>query len=172
MAVLQRLIAWRPLEAADAALPAAVLPGVPSHGDPPPSGASILPADAGPRATGRVAATGGAADRALPLVQRSAPPPVEVPDAHPGLTALANGLASRGADGSVVFSRLADESAPAPPPASPPASAVTTSTAPAGARAGGAELDELAGRLYDRIRFRLRSELHLDRERAGLVTDL
>jgi len=34
------------------------------------------------------------------------------------------------------------------------------------------ELDELARRLYDRIRGRLKAELHLDRERAGLVTDL
>jgi hypothetical protein len=34
------------------------------------------------------------------------------------------------------------------------------------------ELDALAHRLYDRFRSRLRSELLLDRERAGLVTDL
>jgi hypothetical protein len=33
------------------------------------------------------------------------------------------------------------------------------------------ELDELAGRLYDRLRSRLRQELLLDRERAGLLTD-
>ncbi len=34
--------------------------------------------------------------------------------------------------------------------------------------ASGADLDELAHKLYDRIRWRLRSELRLDRERAGL----
>lgn len=33
------------------------------------------------------------------------------------------------------------------------------------------DLDELAGRLYDRLRSRLRMELLLDRERAGLLTD-
>jgi hypothetical protein len=30
----------------------------------------------------------------------------------------------------------------------------------------------LALKLYDRIRFRLRAELRLDRERAGMVSDL
>ena len=34
------------------------------------------------------------------------------------------------------------------------------------------ELDALAARLYDRIRLRLRSELRVDRERAGRITDL
>lgn len=33
------------------------------------------------------------------------------------------------------------------------------------------DLDELAGRLYDRVRSRLRLELLVDRERAGLLTD-
>jgi hypothetical protein len=34
-----------------------------------------------------------------------------------------------------------------------------------------AQLDELAARLYDRLRSRLRTELLVDRERAGLLTD-
>lgn len=33
------------------------------------------------------------------------------------------------------------------------------------------DMDELAGKLYDRIRGRLRTELLVDRERAGLLTD-
>jgi hypothetical protein len=33
-------------------------------------------------------------------------------------------------------------------------------------------MDALAGKLYDRIRSRLKSELLVDRERAGLLTDL
>jgi hypothetical protein len=41
----------------------------------------------------------------------------------------------------------------------------------AGARSE-TELDELAGRLYDRFRSRLRMELLVSRERAGLATDL
>jgi hypothetical protein len=34
------------------------------------------------------------------------------------------------------------------------------------------DMDELAGKLYDKIRNRLKSELLVDRERAGLLTDL
>jgi hypothetical protein len=41
-----------------------------------------------------------------------------------------------------------------------------------GAAGGGQDLDELAARLYDRIRARLRDELLIDRERAGRVTDV
>jgi hypothetical protein len=33
-------------------------------------------------------------------------------------------------------------------------------------------MDELASRLYDRIRARLKTELLVDRERAGFLTDL
>jgi hypothetical protein len=32
-------------------------------------------------------------------------------------------------------------------------------------------MDDLSNRLYDRIRTRLRQELLVDRERAGLLTD-
>jgi hypothetical protein len=34
------------------------------------------------------------------------------------------------------------------------------------------DMDELAGKLYDRIRSRLKTELLVDRERAGFLTDL
>jgi hypothetical protein len=34
------------------------------------------------------------------------------------------------------------------------------------------DMDELAGKLYDKIRTRLKSELLVDRERAGFLTDL
>jgi hypothetical protein len=34
------------------------------------------------------------------------------------------------------------------------------------------DMDELAGKLYDRIRGKLRTELLVDRERAGFLTDL
>ena len=33
------------------------------------------------------------------------------------------------------------------------------------------DLDQVAGALYDRLRTRLRRELLIDRERAGLLTD-
>jgi hypothetical protein len=77
----------------------------------------------------------------------------------------------------------ADEPAPETPTttATPDTPAAGTQ-APAGQQAGGipppgaaggvGDLDELAKRLYERIRGRLRAELRLDRERAGLVTDL
>ncbi|PZR93098.1 MAG: hypothetical protein DLM67_14085 [Candidatus Nephthysia bennettiae] len=55
------------------------------------------------------------------------------------------------------------------------AEAVAGGGATHGEGAGGrseTELDELAGRLYDRFRSRLRMELLVSRERAGLATDL
>jgi hypothetical protein len=64
----------------------------------------------------------------------------------------------------VPIIQRADEAAPAP--------------ASGGTATGGAtphsdkELDELARQLYDRLRSRLRLELLVDRERAGLITDL
>jgi hypothetical protein len=41
-----------------------------------------------------------------------------------------------------------------------------------GHKAAETDIDELAGKLYDRIRTRLKSELLVDRERAGFLTDL
>jgi len=49
--------------------------------------------------------------------------------------------------------------APAAPPAGPHQASET-------------ELDELARKLYDRLRSRLKTELLVDRERAGFLTDL
>jgi hypothetical protein len=42
----------------------------------------------------------------------------------------------------------------------------------AGHKAPETDMDELAGKLYDKIRTRLKSELLVDRERAGFLTDL
>ena len=42
----------------------------------------------------------------------------------------------------------------------------------AGAGAPGPDLDDLARRLFDPLSARIKSELWLDRERAGMVTDL
>ncbi|MDQ6709649.1 MAG: hypothetical protein M3Z11_03730 [Candidatus Dormibacteraeota bacterium] len=50
--------------------------------------------------------------------------------------------------------------------------ATSSATGPSGAAHPDENLDALAGKLYDRIRNRLKSELLLDRERAGLLTDL
>jgi hypothetical protein len=60
--------------------------------------------------------------------------------------------------------------ATAPAPAPEPSAPAATAAAPGGgaAAAGTGDLDELAHKLYDRIRWRMRSELRLDMERAGL----
>ncbi len=50
-----------------------------------------------------------------------------------------------------------------------PERAVATPTGPHQAET---DMDELAGKLYDRIRSRLKTELLVDRERAGFLTDL
>ncbi|HEY8202376.1 MAG TPA: hypothetical protein VII47_13610 [Actinomycetota bacterium] len=108
----------------------------------------------------------------------------------PGDVAVASGVAQRMADGSVVFapppptgyedvSSFAPASGPpaAPtvqrvdaPAATPPAAAAPTPGAP-GAGASSGDLDDLARRLYPKIRPYLKKELWLDRERAGLLRD-
>jgi hypothetical protein len=60
------------------------------------------------------------------------------------------------------------------PPPPLPVQALSEPPAPAsaGAVSSDRDLDDLALKLYDRFRSRLRSELLVDRERAGLLTDL
>jgi hypothetical protein len=131
----------------------------------------------------------GAAPAALPLA--GGPPrrpealiPGELLD--PRSTALGSGAATLDEDGAVVFAPPAGEGPGLPQPSASPAPVlqrapadqpVDTAPAAPGAAAppGGppaADLDELARRLYDRLRLRLRAELRLDRERSGHLTDL
>jgi hypothetical protein len=121
-------------------------------------------------------------------------------DGDTGAAAVAVGIAHRDADGSVVFAPPAsstiapnvqravqpgetsvagppeDAAADQPPPG--PASAVAapaTPPAPGGNPSsphGALDIDDLARRLYDPLAARLKAELRLDRERAGLITDL
>lgn len=71
----------------------------------------------------------------------------------------------------------ASEPASAPDPSAEPSStgtptaSVAASTAPPGPAAAPADLDELARRLYDPLVARIRAELWLDRERAGVFGD-
>jgi hypothetical protein len=60
---------------------------------------------------------------------------------------------------------MTDTALPAPtaPASAPSGQAATSAASPAGS-----DLDELAHKLYDHIRWRLRAELRLDMERAGL----
>lgn len=105
----------------------------------------------------------------------------------PGSAAVAAGVAEPDGNGGVIFSsptissgqvqRADITSSQQPAPSSAPSSAgshaVTAPTGVAGP-AGGAvpDLDELARRLFDPLSARLKTELWLDRERAGLITDL
>jgi hypothetical protein len=136
--------------------------------------------------------------REAPPVLRTAPGAAAVLQrvADPGAVAVARGLGHRDADGSVVFSPAPDggeepavqrsEEAPAvqrvddvvPELEGAPSAPGPTTAAPGGtpgtppASSGTPDMDELARRLFDPLSARLRAELRLDRERAGISTDL
>ena len=112
----------------------------------------------------------------------------------PGTIAVSRGLAHRDPDGSVVFDLRPDSvqrqeaagpaAAPAVPPGGLPHPAAVPASpgsalpaAPASPQApvqgpAGPPLDELARQLFGPLTARLKAELRLDRERAGLLTDL
>ncbi len=72
-------------------------------------------------------------------------------------------------DAATVQTASADSAAAS---AAAPTAAAPSAAAPAAAHApSAAELDEMAKRLYEPLSARLRAELWLDRERAGLVTE-
>jgi hypothetical protein len=91
---------------------------------------------------------------------------------------IGSGMATRAADGSLVF--RAPEGAPAAAPWASSSPSVQREAAPAVAPAApeastttsDAELEELARKLYEPIRSRLRAELLIDRERAGMIADI
>ncbi len=70
--------------------------------------------------------------------------------------------------------RAADGSAEqgAAPAASGGSAQPENAGSPSGSSQGGADIDDLSRRIYDRIRDRLKAELYLDRERAGQLSDL
>ncbi|TMD88272.1 MAG: hypothetical protein E6I78_01260 [Chloroflexi bacterium] len=75
-----------------------------------------------------------------------------------------------------LSSEVSSLSSRAPSPAEAGSAASTVGSA-IGSMFGGhkepeTDMDELAGKLYDKIRNRLKSELLVDRERAGFLTDL
>jgi len=75
-----------------------------------------------------------------------------------------------------ISSEVSSLSSRAPSPAEA-GSAVSTVGSAIGSMFGGhkaaeTDMDELAGKLYEKIRTRLKSELLVDRERAGFLTDL
>ena len=90
-----------------------------------------------------------------------APEPYAGPD--PAAAALAAGVAQRDADGSLVFP--AAPAVPELPTVVQRAAAGPPATTPT-------DVEELARRLFEPLCAHLKAELRLDRERAGLVTDL
>ncbi|TMK50351.1 MAG: hypothetical protein E6G66_07665 [Actinobacteria bacterium] len=130
-----------------------------------------------PRPVDQILPTSPVFDDALPVVSRFA---------HPADVALSAGIAHRARDGFIVFHPPAGETPEPPLPAdplpvpvqraaddAPSTPTITASAAPApAAAAGGAggDLDDLARKLYPKIRPYLKKELWLDRERAGLLT--
>ncbi len=96
--------------------------------------------------------------------------------------AIAAGVASRGPDGALVFrspeaaaapAQPAPTPAPAPQPAPVPVQRTNASPPPAPKdEPAPPDLDELAMRLYPKLRPYLRKDLWLDRERSGLLADL
>jgi hypothetical protein len=123
------------------------------------------PLTAAPTGTGSEAADLPPVER-LPSLQRAIRPAPEVP-AVPTVTV------QREADGSgpVLPTGTSDLPASVPPSPGPSGEAsVAVAGGVSGAVSAG-DLDALAGRLYDKIRYRLKAELRLDRERAGMITD-
>jgi hypothetical protein len=97
--------------------------------------------------------------------------------------AVAAGVASRGSDGALVFRSPEAAAPPVPPAPTPPPAPLSapvpvqrvTATAPATQAQQDPlppDLDELAMRLYPRLRPYLRKDLWLDRERSGMLADL
>jgi hypothetical protein len=75
-----------------------------------------------------------------------------------------------------LSSEVSEFSSRLPSPAEAGSAASTVGSA-VGSMFGGhkapeTDMDELAGKLYDKIRNRLKSELLVDRERSGFLTDL
>ncbi|MBJ7597135.1 hypothetical protein [Candidatus Nephthysia bennettiae] len=107
-----------------------------------------------------------------PLIHLHAPPPYVPPPpiqaSHSEVRPQEGAVVDPLTPATLTVSRQADGAPSA-------AEAVAGGGATHGEGAGGrseTELDELAGRLYDRFRSRLRMELLVSRERAGLATDL
>lgn len=106
----------------------------------------------------------------------SRPPERSWPSTHVAVAkhAMAAGIAEPISDGTItVVQRSEAPVTPAPPVTAPadssggPTTGVTASLPWPAPATEGADLDEMAKKLYDRIRWRLRTELRLDMERSG-----
>ncbi len=136
---------------------------------PPPVGPADQPGRALPVQLSMGSAATAVSPAVLPLVPALAPRPAPVEAGRPMSSA---GTIQRESD--------APSAGPAPAGGSTPVADAAAATASAAGMAGAGaspaerdrELDDLARRLYGRIRARLSAELLADRERAGQITDL
>ncbi len=106
------------------------------------------------------------------------PPAMAVSSRTVGLAEMFALAAAQSSDGDATIQRSAETEVQ---PAADPPAVGTRPPAPSAAPAGpagpaaplsGAELEEMARRLYEPLSARLRTELWQDRERSGLLTDL
>jgi hypothetical protein len=91
-------------------------------------------------------------------------PPADAPAPSSALPAVFDIASTSGTSRQPEFG---DAPAPAAPAATPSASATEAAPEPAASL----DIDDLARRVYGQVRTQLRSELLIDRERAGLLTD-
>lgn len=157
----------------------AVTPSEPALAMPPAGiGPAAVPASASPE----IAAFSARSIRALPplapaiaTVQRVHPSAQDFVAYSPFATTPAPISAGSAVPVAPVQREMAEGESPSPvAPASAPVAAAASAGA-AAAEAGGQsekELDELARKLHDRISLHLRRDLLIQRERAGMVTDL
>jgi hypothetical protein len=114
-------------------------------------------------APGTVATSSAFAESTLAAGHEAEPPTPSAPALQPSIATYSTPFAQRVPDA---------PAAPTSGAAGATAVAATGADQHPAAAASEGELDDLAHRLYDRFRSRLRLELLIDRERAGLITDL
>lgn len=117
------------------------------------------PVQRGLEVSGRGLEEGGRPERSQTMSLQQMFEPVRVPSSGPDPSL-------HGAEGSAAVQH---ESVPTPPAPTVP-TAVPSPSVAAGAT-GSVNVDELATRLYEPLVTRIRAELWLDRERAGVLTD-
>jgi uncharacterized protein DUF4157 len=98
--------------------------------------------------------------------------PATVQRAMAAVTAQAEAAEARAVTPLVMAQREPETASPSAPAAAAETAGETASAGAANDAQSEQSMDELAGRLYDRIRGRLKNELLVDRERAGFLTDL
>ena len=120
--------------------------------------------------------TGPARSFAAMFATASGEQPAAEAEEHPGYTTIqlqtdAEPAAAGPPPGEPTTAPAAELPVETAAPAPATAPAASPGGAPPTAGAAAAELDEMARRLFEPLSARLRAELWLDRERAGLVTD-